>query len=289
MDQINLEKAIIETKKLMTEEDNDLKPFTAYSPFYFHTNENLKKCLGNLDFNKERALSVMASGDQTFNLIYLGVKQIDTFDVNVLTYFVYHLRRAIFLAYGFERSSEIEDLFWFSFTNPKKLLDILITLRSFMSDDVYIFFEEILKYNSFLAPNDGYNSFYDLCRDVVVTGSNLYDVNQHTFRQLQDNLDNATLTFKSCEIEDLFLDDVYDLMYFSNISEYFIKQYGKEKFKELMMHFYSHLNSKGIIINYYFKLLFRCPFRDLDKMGFEGKTHIRRLDLKNAVVYSEKC
>lgn len=63
MEQINLEASINETKKLMTEEDNSFFPFTKYSPFYFHTNEDFKMSLRNLEFNKERALSAMASGD----------------------------------------------------------------------------------------------------------------------------------------------------------------------------------------------------------------------------------
>jgi len=124
----------------------------------------------------------MASGDQAFNLIYLGVKHIDTFDINVLTYFIYHLRKAIFLAYGFKQSLEIEAIFWFNFTNPKMLLKMLTTLRPFMSNDVYIFFEEILKCNSYLSPSDEYNSFYDLCRDILVDGKNLYDRNDNSFR-----------------------------------------------------------------------------------------------------------
>lgn len=257
MEQINLEKAIIETKKLMTEEDNDFKPFTQYSPFYFHTNENLKKCLENLDFNKERALSVMASGDQTFNFIYLGVKQIDTFDVNVLTYFVYHLRRAIFLTYGFERSSEIEDLFWFSFTNPKKLLEILITLRPFMSDDVYAFFEEVLNYNYYLyAINRNFdgNNFAALCKCSRDKKLNLYNRSKKGFQRLQDNLDDFFVNFKNEDIVNMprNLEGEYGLMHFSNIAEYYIRNNGEDSFMQLMNKFSHNLNSQGVIINYFF-------------------------------------
>jgi len=53
MEQINLEEAINETKRLMTEEDNDYAPFIKYSPFYFHTNEDMKLSLSRLDFNKD--------------------------------------------------------------------------------------------------------------------------------------------------------------------------------------------------------------------------------------------
>lgn len=246
MEQINLEASINETKKLMTEEDNTFSPFTKYSPFYFHTNEDFKMSLRNLEFNKERALSVMASGDQVFNLIYLGVKDIDAFDINVLTYFVYYLRRAIFLAYGYENSPIIESLFCLNFTNPEKLLEILKTLKPFMSDDVYIYFEEILKYNSYLSPSREYNSFSELCRDIITNGKNLYDKNGSSFKIFQDNLDNSTLTFQNCSIEKLpnLLDKSYDIMHFSNISEYFIKEYGKKGFLELMWQFYPYLKKR---------------------------------------------
>ena len=57
-----------------------------------------------LDFkDKKKALSVLASGDHVFNLIYYGILNIDTFDTNRLTeYYALGLKRAALLAFTYE-------------------------------------------------------------------------------------------------------------------------------------------------------------------------------------------
>ena len=105
-----MEKAILEVKKTIEDQVkygdtcfNGL-PFSRYQKFYYCTNENIKAYLDLVEFtNKERALSVMASGDHIYNLITKGILDIDTFDTNELTeFYALGLRRAIILKYNYQ-------------------------------------------------------------------------------------------------------------------------------------------------------------------------------------------
>lgn len=298
MDKINLERAINASKNIMNNALNETD--AKHSGLYLHMNDDIKMSLENLNFNKEKALSVMAGGDQVFNLIYSGVKNIDAFDKNVLTYFIFHLRRAIFLAYGYEKSSEIENLFMDFNCNPQKLLEILNILKLFMPNDVYMYFEEILKYNYYLSiSKNSSNLFPFIYGNRRGIGNNLYDrkrayANRSVFQKLQDNLDKSSVNFIESDIQDLpdFLEEEYDLMYFSNIVEYYIKKYGEREFMELMWQLYPYLKSKGIIVNYFFDRynldmvgLNMSYFR---KLGFNGNIRVRSKNHDSALIMRKR-
>lgn len=283
MEQINLREAINASKTIMENNGSKDHYFSGYGQCCFRTNENIQLSLGNLEFNKERALSVMASGDQVFNLIYLGVKDIDAFDINALTYFVYQLRRAIFLAYGYENSSFIEALFMNRNCNPEQLLEILKSLRPFMSDDAYTYFEEILKYNCYLSSlQDIGNQFPFLCkRHVAFMSNNLYNKSKSGFQRLQDNLTSSSVRFMNSDIESLpsTLDKEYDIMHFSDIVQSYVLKQEEREFMELMWQFYQKLKANGLIINYFlssFDLdMLMLDMKYFRNLGFEGAVRTR--------------
>lgn len=297
MNTINLEEAIAETKRMLEDRRYGVKVFNKYGHFYFHTNENVQMTLERLEFDKKRALSVMASGDQIFNLTYLGVREIDAFDVNVLTYFIFHLRRAIFLAYGYENSSAIEQCFSSVSADPKKLLEILITLRPFMNDEVYNFFEEVLNYNYYLyiinSNFDG-NNFAALCICSRGKKLNLYNRSKKGFQRLQDNIENFSVNFKNEDIENMpsYLEGEYGLMHFSNIAEYYIRNKGEQSFVHLMNKFSYNLDSYGVIINYFFNYFIaeklEYNFDYLRKIGFNGTMRVRSKNYESAVIIRKR-
>ena len=80
------------------------RPFSEWQKVYKETNENINGYMQQLDFkDKKKALSVLASGDHVFNLIYYDILNIDTFDTNRLTeYYALGLKRAALLAFTYE-------------------------------------------------------------------------------------------------------------------------------------------------------------------------------------------
>lgn len=287
----DLRNAVRESKKIMRYNGSGCYDFTKYSQFYFRTNENIKMSLEDIDFNKERTLSVMASGDQVFNLIYLGAEQIDTFDINLLSYYVFELRRAIFLAYSYEKSQKIEKMFSDDCSNSQKLFEILNTLKLFMSPEAYLYFKSVLKYNIRLSNSvdRNRNFFQYMIREAwIYRGTNLYDESKSYFRRFQNNLELAKVSFKNCDIAQLpdFLEGEYGLMYLSNIVSYFASEYGMKKFMDLMMKLYPHLCYDGVIINYFFGEYSVDAFKNnleyLDNLGFQGETLVRERSSKYA-------
>ena len=101
--------AVRNAKKIMKIRFNNYQSYRAdehskYSKIYFWTNENVDAYLNLVTFEgKDSALSVLASGDQLFNLICKGIINIDTFDSNKLTeYFAFGLKRAAILKYSYQ-------------------------------------------------------------------------------------------------------------------------------------------------------------------------------------------
>ena len=60
---------------------------------YRNTNENLTSLLTNYDFLNKKVLTVLSSSDQLFSCYYLGASNVDTFDINILTYYYFFLRK----------------------------------------------------------------------------------------------------------------------------------------------------------------------------------------------------
>ncbi|MBR2828102.1 MAG: hypothetical protein IKE70_02595, partial [Bacilli bacterium] len=94
------------TKKLIEkkENDNNLDNYNPYKSTYLWTNEDIIETLNQVKIpKKEKALTVLSSGDHLFNLIVDGYKEIDTFDINRLSeYTSLGLKRAMILKYNLE-------------------------------------------------------------------------------------------------------------------------------------------------------------------------------------------
>lgn len=78
-------------------------PFSEYQRVYKDTNENIDGYMRLMDLEgKRNALTVLASGDHAFNLVYHGILDIETFDTNRLTeYYSLGLKRAAILKYDY--------------------------------------------------------------------------------------------------------------------------------------------------------------------------------------------
>ena len=105
-----MDDAINEVKKLINNQviNNNISvqgnAFAGFQKTYFFTNENINAYLNLVDLtDKNNALTVLASGDQLFNLINKEITEIDTFDINKLTeYYVFGIRMAMIEKYNYK-------------------------------------------------------------------------------------------------------------------------------------------------------------------------------------------
>lgn len=65
----------------------------SYDRIYYQSNEFLNEIFNNISVKDKDVLTVLASSDQLFHSYYHGAKNVDTFDVNRLTYYYYYLRK----------------------------------------------------------------------------------------------------------------------------------------------------------------------------------------------------
>lgn len=96
----NIEEDITNAKRIIKGEYeytvNNL--FTKHSRIYPFTNENLNGCFDNFDFNNRNCLTVLGSSDQALDMCLRGACEITTFDINILTKYLFYLKKAAILS-----------------------------------------------------------------------------------------------------------------------------------------------------------------------------------------------
>ncbi len=142
MREINLGEAIDFSKDIIWYGDNK-NYYDKYSRGYFNTTECIKEYLSKENYNRGRALSVLASGDHIFNLIYQGFREIDAFDINVLQYFVYHFKRALILECSWEEYKLVDSILTSGDVRGRYVLQ---RVNRYLPDMVRKYWEEIFLY-----------------------------------------------------------------------------------------------------------------------------------------------
>ncbi len=206
------------------------KPFSTYQKVYFATNENIKDYIerSNLD-GKTSALSVMASGDHSFNLLEKGILNIDTFDSNALTeFYVFGIKYAMIMRYSYKEYlislNKILDIN----TSLEELTSILMDLLPFMDLKYRNYWRNIIDYNYEVQKKNATNiNLFSLLFINIITGDKLIDknnylINEEAYNRLKSNLIRANITFKNVDVLDLpkEFNGKYDAMLLSNIFEY---------------------------------------------------------------------
>jgi len=261
-----MNEAILATKTIIDNQVNMGKcynfgiPFSKYQKVYAATNENINGYMNLLDFTgKSNALSVMASGDHSFNLLLNGIYEIDTFDSNVLTeYYALGIKRAAILAYDYKGYLGFFNKILLKDTNLNELTELISNLLPYMEEIHKIYWQEIIEYNFKLQKNNknSLNLFEMLLINtkgaLINTHKNSYLLNEENYNILRNNISKANITFKECDCIDLpnRFHNEYDFIFLSNIADYFYKSLGYmweyEKLQEIESKFNKLLKEDGI-------------------------------------------
>lgn len=208
------------------------KLHTEYSYAYSFTNENIAAVWNffNLKGN-EKVLSVLASGDQIFELILKGIKNIDTFDCN---------RIAEYYTLGFKKTAievlKYDDFYeLFNFKYSERNYDLEKYIISCAEEKYKKFWQELF-YN--LKQQGVEASVFDFvcgdaAADLQIDKRCNYLINDKNYKKLKKNLKASNILFNYHDITQLPLEcGKYDLIYLSNILDYYddiFRKYDLEK------------------------------------------------------------
>ena len=225
-DAIDGAKNIIENNSFWSKHDT-------FCPVYAWTNENVNSALDFGDaYGRQRALSVLASGDQVFSMLDYKINDIDTFDINALTeYYALGLKRAMILKYDYFTYMNMMEKIYSSATSNEELYEIIKELFPYMEKRHSYFWQSLIDYDAFLKTkgNDieqknliislthANRSVHYLTEDVLYLSSEYY------YNLTKESLIKANITFKTADAQEIdkHFTGPYDFIYLSNVLDFF--------------------------------------------------------------------
>lgn len=251
MENINLDEALFYSKLIIKNGDYySGKSFRKYSKCFIGASEYIKFYLEQENFNRQRALTVLGAGDHVFNLAFMDVKEIDAFDINMLQYFVYILRKAMLDSLGYEE---------FKFVNLRfdsyaidGLAQGIEKSKKALSEDVYEYYRKILEFAKKCGRLE--NLYYMVIGDFWRNYNN-YLQSEETYLALREKLKSTKINLYFGDARDISkdLEGDYDITLLSNISDYLGNEKRPltiEEFNTFIDLFYNLLSDNGVLINY---------------------------------------
>ena len=270
------------TKQMIEKQVSDRKisvfgvPFSKYQKVYASTNENINGYMKKLDFkDKTSTLSVMASGDHAFNAAFYGIKDIDTFDTNVLTqYYALGIKRSAILTFSYKKYLLFLNKILDENISLEELTEIIKSLLSYMDYEFKLYWEEVLSYN-YLVQKDSKNPlnlFHMLL--INIQGAiknpinNAYLLSEENYNILKNNLSKVNFSFQNIECFELpnKIKKQYDFIFLSNIADYFYKQFDYgwtyDKLKKIEEEFKQIQKDNGLLVLAY---VYKIYLLNIDK------------------------
>ena len=198
-----------------------------FNSIYPFTSENIAGYMKDLDLTSKKVITVTGSTDHILNAILQGATEITTFDINPLTkpYMDLKISALKNLSYG----DFIKLLLFESNMN----LDYSIISSLDMSDESKMFWlEQLSKYNNSgieLRNSSLFNTKYFNPNSKL--WQNLY-LEKNKYNLLKQQLKDTNITFINTSIKDLKVDEHFDYMFLSNISDYLSLMYDIDTLKQ---------------------------------------------------------
>ncbi len=230
--QEDLDKTIDLYLKLYQQGRVELKPeFSKYSRYYYITNEPIRDIFDiRTKYEDKNILSVLAGGDHIFEMIFRGAINIDTFDINaLLEYYTIGFKKRAIECLDYQ---EYLDLFNFSYDGLEcKFYNIKSEIEDYvvenMDEEYKWFWKEIKR----ILKEYGYEaSVFHFALDVKQKDFNKpsFLKNENNYKTLQNKLPSTSINFWQSDIVELPIKfPAYDLIYLSNIIDYFEQEFAK--------------------------------------------------------------
>lgn len=209
-----------------------------FAYLYSRTNEDLKKLFELIDVRDKNILSVLSSSDYLFSALFKEAGNVETFDINRITYRYYYLRKWL-IQNGILDAGKVctQDVF--------KIISSIKTSNSSEMESALFwkyFFNLSRCKKNYLYYYD--NLFIDIDAKKMIYEDNLRDV--------ANILDGYNLHFKHMNICNGFnSDNKYDVIFLSNIMDY--NRNSKSKINDIRDNLDDLLTDDGIIVMSHFK------------------------------------
>lgn len=232
-------------KQTLKLDDESRKRFSKYSKMYIMTTENIDGYYKYFNFNNRKVLVPTSSFDHALNAILKGASEVDTFDINKLSYYIANLKLAAVKALNYDEFIKFflsEDAFNY---------EIYTKICNYLDNDIISYFNEIYKqfnYNGKSISNSYlfHHGHKNIIKDNTYLLGNNYDI-------LKEKVKNTKVVFINTSLLKLskHINKKYDLVFLSNISDYaksfFKDNYLKKYFKFIKNDITKLLNKDGTV------------------------------------------
>lgn len=198
-----------------------------FNSIYLFTSENIAGYMKDLDLTSKKVITVTGSTDHILNAILQGATEITTFDINPLT------KPYMDLKISALKKLSYEDFIKLLLFESNMNLDYSIISSLDMSDKSKMFWlEQLSKYNNSgieLRNSSLFNIKYFNPNSKL--WQNLY-LEKNKYNLLKQQLKDTNITFINTSIKDLKVDEHFDYMFLSNISDYLSLMYDSDTLKQ---------------------------------------------------------
>ena len=250
-----------------------------FNSIYLFTTENIAGYMKDLNLHNKKVITVTGSGDHA---VLKGARKITTFDVNPLTKYYLDLKLAAIKDLSLDEFKKLllyENKNSFAYEVIKKL-DMNKESKKFWLDSLEKFNQSGLLLRKSLLFNTKY---FDASRKIK---ENLY-LNEENYAIVKDNLKDVDIEFIEKNIKDLELNEEYDYMFLSNISDYLKDIYEEnylDKYQELISKFKTKV--KKIYFAYVYDFGNHNSRSDIDKFDLvvEKFGKIKKIEISTALI-----
>lgn len=186
-----------------------------FNSIYLFTTENIAGYMNKLDLTNKKIITVTGSSDHIINAILKGCLDITTFDINPLTKYYMDLKLSAI------KSLQYNDFLDFLLYDTEKSFAYDIIKKLNMCKESKKFWLNELKKNNNSGIKLKHSTLFNLKYFEIQNkiDCNLY-INQKNYDIIKDRLGLVKINFIESNLKDLIIDEKYDYMFLSNISDY---------------------------------------------------------------------
>lgn len=179
---------------------------------YGFTNENINVFPDFFNFDNARVLTILGSGDQYFEALLNGARDVEVFDINYLAWYHFLLKYTAIMVLSYEEFRQM-----FVIDNLDNL-DIYNKIRPYLLDEVKYFFDKLITLGRKFSSIKIKNTIFDNTKT-----NNVPYLSAETYYKLQGMLQNRSIpTFYNCNLLNIqdYTKKAYDVALFSNVYHY---------------------------------------------------------------------
>ncbi len=240
----------IKTLDLISNGMNNELYLRGYHPIYLFTNENVTGIMNNIDLSNKRILLPQASGDQVFDFLLESNANITTFDINILSYYFFELKKAAIISLTRDEFIDFFCITKIDFKNNFFNLKTYNKIRVNLPIEIRKYWDIIFKsYSGRKIKNSSFcrNNYYS--KEVIIS-INPY-LKEENYNKLKKLLKDFEPEFINCDIRNLYLylNSEYDFIYFSNILSTCYKQTHNqiELVNKILNSINSNISKNGVV------------------------------------------